>query len=706
MNTIDMDSSTLLHQVEEGFKTLKVDEKYKNQALEFIKLWLIDTQFTEYIPQIKHLIESKDWDYLLDCFYQIIPFGTGGRRGEVGIGPNRINKWTIQASAQGHSQYLIKQYGEDAKTRGVVLAYGVREFFGNKHFNDSLLNPVKNLTGKDIAFAAAEVYSANGVKVMIFDAPRTTPELSFSVRYLKAVAGDMFDASHNPPEHNGKKVYDEFGGQLIPPDDENLVKEVTENVKEIKKISVEEAKKQKLFQVISKEVDEAYIDVIEKLKLSDVRGIKIAYTPLHGVGMTSVFKVLKASGFDVFEDLKTSYESGKFENVTFNIPNPEVRESFDTTLKFAKEINADIILNSDPDADRIGVMANDKGEWVYLNGNEIGSILTRYVIEKKSKDLKKPGVVVKTTVTTNLATKICEANNIKIIDDLPVGFKYIGEDMKTLEKSDSNEVFIFGLEESHGYISGSYSHDKDSSVGALWLAELASELKIKGQTLVDYLNETYTKYGYFRNYLTEIRLPGAEGMGQIRKIQDTLRSEKPKSFGKFEVKNIEDFWDRKPIVSETDKVSKDLLIFHFENFGNYDGIKITLRPSGTEPKAKMYFELGNNPVDQAKLDQIKEKTEEDLKELEKTFLKHCYKVLGVDFPDRGFLIFWQVPMNDKLRYFEIEPEIENLKNEKDLDIRQNKLNKLLEFLGKDGVEKIDTAFKAKNNVGIREFLKL
>lgn len=701
-----MHVSTLLNKAEGGFKPLKVEQKYKDLALGFIKQWLEDPQFSDYTLQIEHLIEKGDWDYLLDCFYQIIPFGTGGRRGEVGIGPNRINKWTIQASAQGHSQYLIKQYGDAAKTRGVVLAYGVREFFSNKHFNDSIQNPVKNLKGKDLAFAAAEVYVANGVKVLIFDAPRTTPELSFAVRHLNAVAGDMFDASHNPPEHNGKKVYDEFGGQLIPPHDENLVKEVTENVKEIKKISVKDAEKVGLFQVVPNSVDDIYIDTVNKLKLSDAKGIKIVYTPLHGVGMTSVYKLLKLSGFEVLEDPKTSFQSGKFENVTFNIPNPEVRESFDTTLKYAKEVNAEIILNSDPDADRIGVMANHNGDWVYLNGNEIGAILTRYVIEKRVASLSKPGVVVKTTVTTNLATKICEANNIKVIGELPVGFKYIGEDMNTLEMPDSKEEFLFGLEESHGYISGAYSHDKDSSVGALWLAELASELKLNSKTLVDYLNDTYSKYGYFRNYLTEIRLPGAEGMGQIRRIQDTLREEKPTQFGKFKIKRIEDFWDRKPIVSETDRVSKDLLIFHFETFGNYYDIKITLRPSGTEPKAKMYFELGNNAVENSKLEEIKSISESDLNELEKVFLKHCYKVLGVDFPDRGFLIFWQVPMKDKLHYFEIESEVEALKTELDNKVRKEKLNNLLAFLGTDGIEKVDSAFSAKNKVGIREYLKI
>ena len=360
------DINELVDKVSVGFGTLQVDSKYKDAAIEFIKNWLQKEEFKDYVSQIEYMISNSDWDYLLDCFYQIIPFGTGGRRGEVGIGPNRINKWTIQASAQGHSQYLKKIYGDSIQTRGIVLAYGVREFFTNTHFNNNLVNPVKNLTGKSLAWAAAEVYLANDIRIFIFDSPRTTPELSFSIRYLKACAGDMFDASHNPPEHNGKKVYDEFGGQLIPPDDEALVNEVTSQVEQIKTITVNGNTNHPLLTIVSKEVDDAYISVISKLSLSDSRGIKIIYTPLHGVGMTSVYKLLKAKGFDIIEDPKTSFQSGKFENVTFNIPNPEVEESFDTTLNFAKEVGGDLILNSDPDADRIGVMVKNNNEWNIL----------------------------------------------------------------------------------------------------------------------------------------------------------------------------------------------------------------------------------------------------------------------------------------------------------------------------------------------------
>lgn len=700
------DAKTLLSKTKKGFATLTVNSKYQKSALKHLQLWLTRTGFEEYRPQIEHIIENKDWDYLLDCFYQVIPFGTGGRRGEVGIGPNRINKWTIQASAQGHSQYLIKKHNHKAKEKGIVIAYGVREFFTNEHFNNKIKNPVRNLKAKDLAYSAAQVYTANNIKTYIFDGPRTTPELSFAIRHLGAIAGDMIDASHNPPEHNGKKVYDQYGGQLIPPHDEELVKEVTQKVEEIKTKKIDDAKNKGLFIQVGSEVDKSYVSEIVNLSQSDSRNIDIVYTPLHGTGKTSIQKSLETLGFKIDPDPKTSYQSGKFENITFNIPNPEVEESFDTTLNYAKEKSSELLLNSDPDADRIGVMVKHKDSWKYLNGNEIGAILVRYIIDKRKNNLSGQGIVIKTSVTTNLATKICEANGVKIIGDLLVGFKYIGQIMNELEEEGNIENFLFGLEESHGYIAGNYVRDKDAAVGALWLAELAAELKEKNKTLVDYLNETYAKYGYFRNYLTEIRLPGAEGMSKIQKIQDTLRKTKPNNFKRFEVKKIEDFRSRKPIVSQTDRKSKDVLLFHIKPIKDTVSMKVTVRPSGTEPKIKMYFEIGIKPTNIEKLNSTKERAEKLLRELEKAFMKHCYEILGVNFPERGFLLFWQLPLKDKLHYFEIEEGLAELKNINNKKERRKRLFEKLSFLGTDPVEKIDQAFKAKYNKPLLNYLEL
>ena len=696
----------LLSKAKQGFATLKVNPKYQNQAMVFLEQWLTDDQFQDFVPQIEYLIEQEYWDYLLDSFYQVISFGTGGRRGEVGVGPNRINQWTIQASAQGHSQYLLKHYGEAAKQRGVVFAYDVREFTGNKYFNPELPNPVLNLTSRGLARAAAEVYAANGIKVYNFDSIRTTPELSFAVRHLGAVAGDVFSASHNPPTHNGKKVYDEFGGQLIPPDDEALVKEVTQQVAEIRKVDYDDAAAQGLIVAIGEEVDKAYIEAAKSVSLSTARDIKIVYTPMHGCGGTSVAKSLAELGFVVDSDPKTSNPSGRFENVTFNNPNPEVVQSFDTTLAYAKQQNADLILNSDPDADRIGIMVKHHTEWEFVNGNEIAAILTAYVVQKRKDTFTGHESAIKTVVTTDLVERICQKHNVHLTGDLLIGFKYVGDVMNQIEKDGHIDQFLVGIEESHGYLAGNYARDKDAVSAAIWLSELAAELKEQGKTLIDYLNEIYAEYGYFRNYLTEIRMLGATGKEKIDAIQASLRSTPPQTFGRFTVTSFEDCRNRQPIVSETDRAAKDVLIFKLESGVDGQSIKVTVRPSGTEPKIKMYFEIGSPPTKIDKIEATKAETEAVLLELEKAVMLHCYSTIGVDFPERGFLLFWQLPLDDKMKYFEIEPELESLAQVANKEERQQKLDSLLAFLGSNPVQKVDAAFKAKYEKTLLEYLQL
>lgn len=688
-----------------GFAKLDVGQKYKDAAKTNIVRWLTETEFTEYQPQIQHLLEAGHWDYLLDCFYQVIPFGTGGRRGEVGIGPNRINFWTIQSSAQGHSQYLIKHYGEEAQKRGVVLTFDVREFVTNQYFNDDLPNPVRNLNGNDLARSAAEVYAANGIKTYLFDSVRTTPELSFAIRHLNCVGGDMFSASHNPPEHNGKKVYDEFGGQLVPPDDEHLVTEVTQNVKEIKTRDFSDAQQAGLIEMVGETVDQAYIDAVANLALGTARDLKIVFTPLHGCGGTSVVKVLEKVGFTVESDPKTSTPSGKFENVTFNIPNPEVIQSFDTPLKFAEQQDADILLNSDPDADRIGIMVKHQGEWRFMTGNEIAAVLTEYVISKRQAEVGEKGIIIKTAVTTNLLTNMAKHNKLQIIGDLLVGFKYIGALMNEIEKKGEINNLLIGCEESHGYIAGNYVRDKDAAIAGLWLAEAAAEMKEKGKTLIDYLEMVYSKYGFFQNYLTEIRLPGAEGMSQIQKIQNTLRDDRPASFGRFQVENFEDWADRTPIVSETDRASKNGLVFTFQPVEGTSSMKVTVRPSGTEPKIKMYFEIGSTPFAVEEIETIKAQMQSLMEEFEKAFMLVCYKAIGVDFPERGFLLFWQLPLKTKMQYFEIEADIAALKELPQAE-RQTKLDNMLKFLGSDPIQKVDKAFQAQYGQSLLEYLEL
>jgi phosphoglucomutase/phosphomannomutase len=703
-------TAALIEKAKNGFEALDVSVEHQIEALKWLEVWLKDDSFRDYVPQIKYLIASEKWDFLLDSFYQVIPFGTGGRRGLVGIGPNRINPWTIQASAQGHAQYLVKQHGKEAQERGVVLNYDVRKYTQKGVYDDSLANPIMNLDGPQLAEAAAAVYAANAIKVYIFDGARSTPELSFAIRYLNAVSGDMFSASHNLPTDNGKKVYDQHGGQLIPPDDQILVDEVTNNVKKIRSMDFGEATEHGLIEYVDEEVDTAFLEAVCDVSLSEERGVTISYAPLHGTGLSSIYPALQKLGFNVILDRRTSNPSGNFEHVTFNIPNPEVVESFETSMPFAKEINADLIISSDPDADRIGVMARHHDVYEFVNGNEIGIVLTNYVISKyKARGtLDKNSVVIKTGVTTSLIEGIAQENNIHCIGDLLVGFKYIGEEMNKLENNNRIQDFIIGAEESHGILTGDYCRDKDAAGAAVWIAELAAELKKDGKTLIDYLDEIYCRYGFCHNHLTEIRLLGAKGMEQIADIMTHLRDNPVESFGEFVVQEKIDRWEGEPQphLSGTDTASRNVLIFKIDKLADTKTIKVTVRPSGTEPKIKMYFEVYGEPCDLENIDAEKQKIVEIRKRLERAFMLYCYSIIGVDFPDRGFLLFWQLPLNDKLRYFEIEKEIVNLKNIQDRKIRKKELYSLLEFLGADPIEKVNDAFKEKYNKGINEYLAL
>ena len=700
----------LLTEAESGFEGLKISQKYVDSALKWLKIWLTDDSFNDYVAQIGHLIKTENWNFLLDSFYQVIPFGTGGRRGLVGVGPNRINTWTIQASAQGHSQYLTRQYGDEAQQRGVILAFDVRKYTQKGIYDDTLPNPVMNLDGLRLATAAAEVYAANDIKVYMFEDVRSTPQLSYAIRHLNAISGDMFSASHNLPTDNGKKVYDHFGGQLIPPEDQTLVDEVTGNVKEIKMMDFEEARAAGLIEIVGQEVDNAYYNAAGQVSLSDARDIKIVYSPLHGTGLTSVYPILKNLGFDVSLDPETSNLSGGFENVTFNIPNPEVIESFASSLPYAEKIDADILISTDPDADRIGIMLKHMDSWQFLTGNEIGIILTNYAISKYASlgRLNQNSTIIKTDVTTSLMQKIAAENGVQTRGDLLVGFKYIADVMNQIEQDGKIGDFIFGAEESHGYLTGNYARDKDAACAAIWLAEHAAELKKSQKTLLDDLNDIYASYGYCHNYLTEIRLLGAKGMEQIAHIMDHLRETKIDAINNFTVKERLDRrqGEPQPHLSQTDTSARDILIFHIDATPDTSGIRVTVRPSGTEPKIKMYFEVFGKPCTLEKLDKEKQKIITIRQTMEKAFMQYCYRLLDVDFPDRGFLLFWQLPLVDKLKYFEIEDDIIALKNISNAGDRKAQLYILLNFLGANPIQKVDKAFSEKFDMGILKYLDL
>jgi phosphoglucomutase/phosphomannomutase len=700
----------LIARARDGFARMDVSEKVKTAALNAMGVWLKDTAFAEYVPQIEYLVQAERWDVLLDSFYQVIPFGTGGRRGLVGIGPNRINPWTIQASAQGHSQYLLKNYGPEAATRGVVMTFDVRQYTQTGVYDDARPNPVKDLDGRRLAQAAAEVYAANGIRSYLFETVRSTPELSFAIRHLKAVSGDMFSASHNLPTDNGKKVYDEFGGQLIPPHDQALVDEVTRNVTAIRRMPFDEACRQGLVVFVGEEVDRAYHAAVRAVSLSDARTLSIVYSPLHGTGLTTVYPVLQQLGFSVALCPRTANLSGAFEHVTFNIPNPEVVQSFETSLPFARRTGADLLVSTDPDADRVGAMVAHRGDWVFLTGNEIAILLAGYAIEKlRAAGRLTPGrVIVKTDVTTALIDTMARENGIECVGNLLVGFKYVAEEMNRLEQAGRIDDFIFGAEESHGYLTGAYARDKDAAGAVVWLAEHAAELKREGRTLVDALDALYARYGYCHNYLTEIRLLGAKGMEQIGAMMDHFRGEQIERIGAYVVRDKVDRWqgDPRPHLSETDTAARNVIILRLDPVPGTTHLRITVRPSGTEPKIKMYFELVGTPCRLEDLPAAKARLAEVCGEVEKAFMTYCYRLIGVDFPDRGFLLFWQLPLKDKLRYFEVEDEIAGLKGVPDATRRAEELAARLKFLGANPVQKIDRAFAARFGKGLMAYLEL
>jgi len=700
----------LIDDAREGFRKLDVPDRYKESALGWLTGWMTDPGFQDYVPQITYLIETRRWGFLLDAFYQVIPFGTGGRRGLVGIGPNRINPWTIRSSAQGHAQYLIKQFGDAAQRRGIVLAYDVRRFTETRPYAEDRPNPVRDLDGHDLAVAAAEVYAANGIPVHMFDGVRSTPQLSFTIRHLDCISGDMFSASHNLPSDNGKKVYDQFGGQLIPPEDQTLVDEVSARVAQIRTLPYREAAEQGLIRQLGEDVDQAYQQAVAALSRSGERGIRLLYAPLHGTGRTTVYPVLQQLGFDITLDPATANLSGAFENVTFHIPNPEVRQSFDRVLPHAETIQADLILSTDPDADRIGVMVRHKGAWVFLSGNEIGILLTHYGIRQAETrgQLTADSTIIKTDVTSSLIARMAASKGVSCIGDLLVGFKYIGAEMNRLEREGRMQGFILGTEESHGYLMGNYARDKDAAGAAIWVAEYAAELKRSGLSLVDQLDRIYAAHGYCHNHLTEIRLLGAVGMEQIRIIMDALRQGAVEAFGDFSVETRRDRWagPPQPHLSRTDTSSRNVLVFYLRNRSETGSMRVTIRPSGTEPKVKMYFEVVGKPCPLEQLEAAKAALRKIGDRLEKAVMQHCYRILGIDFPERGFLLFWQLPLTDKLRYFEIEEDLAALKDVTPSAERQHRLETMLAFLGANPVEKINDAFKARYGEGLRSFLQM
>jgi phosphoglucomutase/phosphomannomutase len=603
----------LLSQVAAGFQTATTDAAAAEKALQFLRRWLTAPEFAAYRPQLEWLIGQRSWAGLLDRFYQILPFGTGGRRGAVGIGPNRMNLWTLGASVQGHCEYLKERFPDQGQGRlQVVLAYDVRRFEDRrKQYSTALPNPVLHLSSRDLAQHAAGVYAANGIEAFILPPESkhflATPELSFTIRHLGAHAGLNISASHNPPDDNGGKFYDERGGQPVPPDDQ-IMADLVDQVTDIKTLPWSEATHSGRVRFLDLEPHHGYIHLCGWQSLvpppSKSEDFKVVFTPLHGVGSMTAMEVLVRQGIRVVPVAEQITPDGQFPNVT-RAPNPEVPESMDRAAALAKQQGADLVLSTDPDADRLGAMIPDRaGGWRFVTGNEIASLLTHFKLSKvlARGPLSSSPIVVRTEVTSSQVTRIARHFRAQVVDDLLVGFKYIADVLWHLESEGAFEDvrgtpadFIIGVEESHGVLVTAHIRDKDAAGAALLLAELALDQKRRGQTVLDYLDRLARDFGYFRHEGVPVFMSGVEGKEQMTCMLDRLRAEPLREVAGLAVTSFEDLRDEQgrfgPLKGATDRAARNVLVFHLGEHG-----RVALRPSGTEPKAKIYVEVCSAPM--------------------------------------------------------------------------------------------------------------
>ena len=512
---------------------------------------------------------------IMDRFYKDLEFGTGGLRGVLGAGSNRMNIYTVRRATQGLANYIISQNGQ---SKGVVIAYDSRHM------------------SVEFARTAALCLAANNIKAYVFDSLRPTPMLSFALRHLGCIAGIVVTASHNPKEYNGYKVYWEDGAQVASPKDVEIINEVNKiaEYSECKTMSEEAAKEAGLFHIIGNEIDDVYMEELKKLVINPVsdagKELKIVYTPLNGTGNLPVRRILKEIGFEnVYVVPEQEMPDGDFTTVGY--PNPEDPKVFTLAKKLADEVQADIILATDPDADRLGVVVrDDHDEWVLLNGNMSGCLIAEYVFSQKAEKgiLPSNAALIKTIVTGNMSDQIAKHYNARLIEVL-TGFKYIGEQIKLFEQTGSN-TYVFGYEESYGCLVGTHARDKDAVNAVMTFCEAAAYYKSKGITLYQQLQNMFKQYGYFKESLSSVTLKGIEGMAKIKEIMDSYRANAPKAAGAYKVLKIRDYEADTITDLETGAVtSTGLPKSNVLYFDMSDDAWCAIRPSGTEPKIKFYF---------------------------------------------------------------------------------------------------------------------
>ncbi len=566
--TIRIKKTTInkLHTIMESNQELIIS--CENKAKE----WLSSSFNEETRKEVQAMLDNSDKTELIDSFYKDLEFGTGGLRGIMGAGSNRMNIYTVGMATQGFANYLKKSFA-DKETISVVVGHDCR--------NNSRL----------FAETVAAIFSANGIKVYLFDDLRPTPEVSFAIRELKCQGGVNITASHNPKEYNGYKAYWDDGAQVLAPHDKGIIDEV-------EKVKIEDVKfgaNNDLIQIIGKEIDDLYLDKIKTLSIDPAvierhKDLKIVYTPLHGAGRTLIPESLKRWGFEnVYTVKEQMVKDGNFPTVVS--PNPENGEALTLALRDAKEIDADIVMASDPDADRVGMACkNDKGEWVLINGNQTCLIFLYYIITNRIKTgkMQPNDFIVKTIVTTELIKKIADKNHVEMIDCF-TGFKWIAREIREFE---GVKQYIGGGEESYGFMAEDFVRDKDAVSAMCLLAEICAYAKDQGKTLYDLLMEIYLEYGFSYEYTVNVVRPGKTGADEIKQMMENFRNNPPKQLGDSPIVITKDFLkleqtDANGNVTKLDMPdTSNVLQWFCEN-----GDKVSVRPSGTEPKIKFYFEV-------------------------------------------------------------------------------------------------------------------
>lgn len=564
--------------------------------MDVYKSWLDSTYIDDATKEELRRIQGNEKE-IEDRFYKDLEFGTGGLRGVIGAGTNRLNIYTVRKATQGLANFIMSENGQN---KGVAIA------FDSRHMSP------------EFSKEAALCLNANGIKTYRFETLRPTPELSFALRELGCIAGIVITASHNPPEYNGYKVYWEDGAQITAPKDKQIITEVNKvtDLSQVKTMPEAEAVAKGLYHIIGQEIDDRYIDALKTQiihpeyieKASDE--IKIVYTPLHGTGNLPVRRVLKELGFKhVYVVPEQELPDGDFPTVGY--PNPEDPKAFTRALNLAKQIDADIVLATDPDADRLGVYAKDTvtGEYVSFTGNMSGMVIAHYILSQRKENhtLPKNGALVKTIVTTNMADALAKDFDVKLIEVL-TGFKYIGEQIKFFEQQHNYE-YVFGLEESYGCLVGTHARDKDAVVAVMALCEVAAYCKLNNKTLWNQMVELYEKYGYYKEDLKSITLKGIDGVKKIQAIMEGLRKNPVKAFGEFKVLKMRDYKTNEVIdmadgeISKTGLPTSNVLYYELES-----DAWCCARPSGTEPKIKFYMGVKGESVKDAD-DKLKHLTE-------------------------------------------------------------------------------------------------